>query len=192
MKRKIMLIALCALAVGSAFGQTVIKKRRVVKKVAPVTVITNVKTAAVYIDGDFLPGGSGDVEYGTHVVKVEAEGFATKEQTVSVSGPLTLKIALEPAVAQLSVIARPRNAFITVDGASMKSNPMTVKFGTHTITVKAPGYQVYEQTVVVNGPVTVEANLNPSLFRVEVKVDVPGAMISFGDYAADRGVVDAA
>jgi hypothetical protein len=101
-----------------------------------------------------------------HEFNVYSSGAVTLNAAAAVQGatPSVSHIAAGTA-AMLAVSSTPKGAEIQIDNVFVGSTPSSVpvSLGSHTITVRKPGYSVWERTIQVNGgTVNVAAELNRS------------------------------
>lgn len=103
-----------------------------------------------------------------HLISVEAPGYVTGIQPLTVKdGPpmnLVVDLAVEQAMGKLTVNATPEGAIIEVDGKPMGSTSWSgpLSSGRHQVDVKKKGYYTftYDADVTKGGDRTVTANLN--------------------------------
>lgn len=117
--------------------------------------------------------------------------FAAMAALLIVSGAFAQRSATQttkPASFQLTVAVTPPNAAIFIDGAQIKGNVATVAQGTHTVTVKAPGFADFTTTVAVNGNMTLPVKLQSAMVQLTIAVTPPNAAI-FVDGAQIKGNV---
>lgn len=153
---------------------------------ADLTILVNVKGAQIWVDGAMLKGNVAKVNPGSHQVKVIAAGFVPYEMNVQVNQSMTLNVNLEQDVVDLTILVNVKGAQLWVDNEQLKGNVARVRPGSHQVQAQAPGYQVYLQTVVVNQSMTLNVNLQQSLFSLNVFCDVKGVQIFVND-AEQRG-----
>jgi uncharacterized membrane protein YvbJ len=82
-----------------------------------------------------------------------------------------------PANFVLKIVANPANAQIFIDGKPVKGTDFTLPAGTHTVEVKAAGFQDFSTTVNLTQNMTVTANLQPLGFKLSVQSPVQGAQV---------------
>ena len=150
---------------------------------ATLTVNANVAGAYVFVDGAQIKGNAVVVTLGNHAVRVTAPGFQDYNSTVNVTGPMTIQAQLAALSSVLSVSCNVNGAILFVDGAQIKGFDVTVLQGNHTIRVTAPGYTDYQTTVTVAGPMTLNAQLTPTLYALSVTSNVQGAAVSINGVA---------
>jgi hypothetical protein len=154
----------------------------------PLTVYVNVKGALIFVDGEQISGNVANVMGGSHSITVTANGFQDYNATVNVNGPLTINAQLQAQSFPLTINVNVNGALIFVDGAQISGNVANVMGGSHSIRVTANGYQDYNATVNVNGPLTLNAQLQAQSFPLTINVNVKGALI-FVDGAQISGNV---
>ena len=158
----------------------------------PLTVRVNVPNAQVLVDGADVTGTVPTVTPGDHQVQVTAQGYAMYSATVSVQGPSTVNVVLQPALALRFNVNVP-NASITVDNVPIQGNIAYVSRGPHSVSVHADGYADWTGTVNVMNPMPFSVRLTPARpagFPLAVRVNVPGAQV-FVDNTEVTGSVPA-
>ncbi|HTX74400.1 MAG TPA: PEGA domain-containing protein [Rectinemataceae bacterium] len=183
MKRIIALtVALLVLATGAAFAQNK----------TSLNIVCNVTGAQVYVNGVMAgyttPNFSFLVPMGNVQVRVQKNGWQTFETVVRAGGyPITLNVNLvafgvqpqqPPVVIQpprvfnysLNVNSNVPGAQVFINGNQAGNTPFsaTMAGGSYNVVVRAPGYTDFSQNVVVNGPVQINANLQPMGFQLAV------------------------
>lgn len=142
----------------------------------PLTIVLNVKGATVSVDGMEIRSNPVSLSAGTHSVTAAAPGFQPHAQTISLSGPMTLNITLQPdkpASYNLTVtIPGVRGATVWVDGVQMLRNPLAVAAGAHTVKASASGYQTWEQTITVDRNMNLSIPLQAQSYNLTV--NIPG------------------
>ena len=155
----------------------------------PLTVRVNVPGAQVFVDGANVTGAVPTVTPGDHQVQVTAQGYAMYSSTVSVQGPATVNVVLQPALA-LRINVNVPNAVITVDNVPVQGNTAYVSRGPHSLNVHADGYQDWNGMVNVQNNMPFSVRLTPAGLPLTVRVNVPGAQV-FVDNAEVTGTVPA-
>lgn len=173
----ILIAAGLALLILSApvFGQSTAGGKKAAR--FTVTINTNVKGAAILVDGSQIIGNSASVAPGIHSVRVTATGYADFFQNFNVTSNMTINALLERLGLTLSVNANVPNATVFVDGSRIKGNTTSVAPGTHSVRVSAEGYEDYAVTVNVTRSMTVNAVLRAASFPLTVNADVLNAEI---------------
>ncbi len=182
MKRTIaILLALFTLTGGLVFAQNK----------GALTVQCNVTGAQVYINGKLAgyttPNFSQLLAAGVYQIRVTKQGYPDFSTTVTMAGqPVIINATLgapvvvpPPQVIQhaLSVSANIQGADVYINGNPAGKTPFSsqIPAGSYTVLVRAPGYLDYSQSIVVNGPVQVTANLQPLSAPLSVSANVQGA-----------------
>jgi hypothetical protein len=158
----------------------------------PLNVNSSVPGAEVYFNGKFVgnaPLGQ-TVIGGTYEVVVKAPGYQDFTQRLNVNGPVQINAVLNPAQvvpapapipvqSTLSVNANAPGADVYLNGNRAGQTPFSAQLvpGTYNLVVRAPGYNDYNQTVVVNGPTQINAMLTAIQATLSVNANVPGADI---------------
>jgi len=144
------------------------------------TISANVPNAQVLLNGN--PAGnapfSSQVPPGSYTVTVRAPGYLDYNQNIVVSGPSQVNAVLQPVTYALTVNANVAGADVIINGSALGKVPYSALAlaGGYTIVVRAPGYDDYSQTIVVSGPVQVNALLQPS--QASWKVSIPEALVN--------------
>jgi len=129
------------------------------------SVNANVAGADVFINGN--PAGktpfNAQVPQGSYTVTVRAPGYIDFSQNLVVNGPVQVNASLQPLAAVVTVAANVQGADVFINGNPAGKTPFNaqVPFGSYTILVRAAGYADFSQNVLVNGPVQVNAILQP-------------------------------
>ena len=101
--------------------------------------------AEVRVDGRYLgvtPRGA-ELSEGGHTVVLKLSRYAPHEESISVSGPLTVSGTLTPLFGWISVTTDPSGLAVTLDGASIGTAPIRrheASPGAHTLLVRDPRY----------------------------------------------------
>jgi len=185
MKRIIALAAaLLVLATGSAFAQNK-TSLNIICNVTGAQVYVNGVLA-----GYTTPNFSFLIPAGKVQVRVQKNGWQTFETVVQTNGrPITLRVDLmafgvqpqqppvvvqqPPVVVQppqvfnyratLEVSANVQGAQVFINGNQAGNTPFRAELagGSYNVVIRAPGYNDYSQNIVVNGPMQINANLQP-------------------------------
>ncbi len=143
----------------------------------PVTVISSVPGALILVDGAQAPANRFPVTQGSHTIVVSAPGYQDFTTTVNITGPITIQARLQSALIPLTIQPSAPNASIFIDGARISGNVANVAAGTHTVRVTAPGFQEFNTTVNVAGPMVVQAPLGAMGIPLTIQTNVPGAIV---------------
>jgi len=127
-----------------------------------VKVLANIANASITFDGDPVgtaPITLSDVKPGTHLVEARGPDGAVTSKNVEVRAGETTVVRLELAAAPVSptrarvrVVANVSGAKVDIDGIRKGASPFAVDDldpGTHFITVTAPGYAPWQQSVTL-------------------------------------------
>ena len=114
--------------------------------------------AIVTIDGETTKRK--DVTAGEHTIVASKTGYTTVTRVITVTNNTTVRITLQPVVStvNLSVIATPNDATITIDNDVVSSKDV-IPGTSHTVVVSKTGYATYNTVVTVNEDMTLEVNL---------------------------------
>jgi hypothetical protein len=158
-------------------------------------VVSAVPDADVYIDGAAIGKVPQEkaVSRGEHFVVVKLAGFKTFEQKVRVEPGQTLTVSAElKAVGRLRVISDPAGAEVLINGLPQGVTPLElneVEVGTTIIRVVKAGYQVWEDTLnLEGGKVEIrQANLKLEGMSDEQLANEQRGLASFGARTLPRG-----
>lgn len=128
-----------------------------------VKILTNVQGASILFDGDAVgvaPVTLTDVRPGTHLVEARGADGGKTSQNVEVRSGETTVVRLEltaatpvsPTKSRVRVVASVAGATVDIDGIRKGTSPFSVEDldpGTHFVTVTAPGYAPWQQTVTL-------------------------------------------
>ncbi|TNF23454.1 MAG: PEGA domain-containing protein [Deltaproteobacteria bacterium] len=148
-----------------------------------VKILANIANASISFDGDpvgVAPVTLSDVKPGTHLIEARGPDGAVTSKNVDVRAGETSVVRLEltaapvsPTKARVRVLANVAGAQVDIDGVRKGASPFAVDDldpGTHFVTVTAPGYAPWQQTV------TLAAGDNPEVIaqlgqagRIEVR-----------------------
>ncbi|MGO9310344.1 MAG: PEGA domain-containing protein [Spirochaetia bacterium] len=142
----------------------------------PLNIRVAVPGARVFVDGTEVTGTVPLVTSGAHGVLVSAPGFADYNATINVLSPMSLDVALPPALSLLVNVNVPK-ASIAVDGAPIQGNVAYVSPGPHRLNVHADGYGDWNGMVNVQNSMAFSVRLDPAGFPLTVLVGAPGAII---------------
>ena len=160
-----------------------------------IEVTTTPSGARVYVDDVYMGMApiTVDVEPGSHVIRVEKEGYATQEKSVSVGYGETTRVhfTLKSLKATLVVKTDPTRASVYVDesykgitgtyGLTLQLSP-----GRHTIKVKKTDYETWEDEVILapGERKVLEITLTPIPRYSTVYIDTTpeGAMVFIDGY----------
>jgi hypothetical protein len=171
MRVPVFLFVMLAILAGPAFGQGFSAK-----KIWALTVTVNAPNAVVFVDNELAPGGTTKVTGGAHNVKVHADGYFDFNGPVVVRGNMTFPVQLTPQGFPLTIRVSVPRAHIFVDGAEVTGTVPLVTAGAHSIQVQAQGFVVYNATVNVMAPMSLDVALQRALGLL-VTVNVPNATI---------------
>jgi tetratricopeptide (TPR) repeat protein len=88
---------------------------------------------------------------GTHRLLVQKEGFADKNFTVdfTTNNNDPIEVILEPLQFVISLSNLPKRSVIFVDGTLVTGPELSISYGTHTLSIQAPGYKPYNVSLDV-------------------------------------------
>jgi glutaredoxin-related protein len=158
------------------------------------SVNANVK-AQVFVDGSFVGNAPAAVSVpkGMHTVTVKAPGYKDFVQQVNVNADVRVDANLQASVStfNLSVTANVPGAQVFIDGGFVGNAPVVAPLaqGTHSVTVKAPGFNDFNQTVNLNGNARINATLVSANCILTVSANVRGAQVFVdGNFAGNAPV----
>lgn len=129
-----------------------------------IRVLSNVKEAEVFLDGDSVgkaPIDIKDVAPGEHVIEARAPGYRTKQERVKVSAGsatvLELDLNTAGSVGTLKVVSPVPEATVFIDGEKIGNVPQSrqIAAGEHFVVVSKPGYQTLEKKLRIDEGKTV-------------------------------------
>ncbi len=125
------------------------------------TVVVNVSGYSFFVDGQAVAGNMVQVTPGNHQVQVQAPGYMTYAQTVSVSQAMTLNVNLQPITGGVTVNLpdfkdskgnRLGTADVFIDGKAVKVNAKSdLSPGQHTVKVSIFGMSAEMMIMVEAG-----------------------------------------
>jgi len=163
---------------------------RIAPDLGSLRVIANVPGAIISLDGADIgvaPAARGALTPGEHTVMARAAGYESVEQTVTVIAGRERVVSVRFTIAstdvsRILVRASISEAIVTIDGEDYGNPPITIEpaeHGTHSITVRAPGYREVRRTCSV-GPsrnCEIYAELNPLGVPVRIEANVADAQL---------------
>ena len=127
----------------------------------PVTIRVNVPGASISSTGSPSPGSVASVSAGSHTLRVSAEGYEDSVTSINVSAAMVVDVALERIGFLLSVNANVKTARVTINGVSRGTVPFSEYLppGAYTVKVSARGFSDYVASIMLDGPVSINAAL---------------------------------
>jgi hypothetical protein len=127
----------------------------------PLSFASHVKGITIYIDGVQIAGTAFNVGFGTHAIRIIANGYQEYSSTVDVSGPLVINVPLVPIGYTLSVSANVHGATVAINNIAKGELPYSEVLppGSYTVVISAPGFMSYATNVNLNGPISINAKL---------------------------------
>jgi len=134
---------------------------RMKQRTYPVSIRVNVPNATIVVDGQQIAAAVATVSAGPHTVRVSADGYEDSLSSINVAAPMVIDVTLERSGFLLTVTANVRTARVTVNGVSRGAVPFSEYLppGTYTVKVSARGFTDYVASVVLDGPITINAPL---------------------------------
>jgi hypothetical protein len=113
------------------------------------------------------------LDYGTHTLRVEKDGFIPVDQTFLVSTPSTeIQVNLKPILKLGRIILStiPENATVYVDSARVGESPVSIpiELGDHSLRVEMPGYTAITVPVLID---KTDEPFNRFEFKLQPKSD---------------------
>lgn len=138
------------------------------------TVTSNVQGANVLINNELKGTTPATINLanGVYIVAVQARGYIGYRARVTVNGPTTINVTLQPINYSLSITASANGAVVFINGRRMGRAPYTARLapGTYELRVTAGGYVSFSTQVVVNQDTSINARLEPLLAVVHVRI----------------------
>ncbi len=127
------------------------------------TINGNVPDASIFVDDAQISGNMVVVPPGNHTVRIFADGYQEYSTVVNVAGPMVLNAALAPAGFPLMITGNVKGAIVFIDGVQKGPVPYReiLPPGNYSLSVLAPGFQSYDRDVMLSGPLSINANLQP-------------------------------
>jgi len=139
-----------------------------------ITITSNVNGANVYLNNAIVGTTpyTSNVNPGSYNVLVTATGYKDYSTTVTVNGPTTINVTLQPMNFSLGITSNVNGAIVFLNGQRMGQAPYTATLapGTYELRVQANGYQNFSTQVIVNQSGTVNAQLEPMLATIQVQI----------------------
>lgn len=165
MKRIIFLLMAFVFVLAPAFAQ---------RSTTPVnyqlTINVNVGGYSIYIDGNMIKGNVATVTSGQHTIRVTASGYQDYNATVNVTGNTTHNVTMQPLNYNLTIQPNVGNASIYINNGLIKGNVASLRPGSYSIRVTAPGYLDFNTTVQLNGHMTLPVTLQPATATARLSV----------------------
>lgn len=188
MKTKRLLLALLVLLVTAAtvFPQTGAAGRGLSRGGSyTLTINSNVRGAQVFVNAVRQKGVTPlnlTLSAGSYSITVRAEGYKDYTANVNLTRDLTINARLEPITYALMVTSNVKGSEVYVDGQRRGAVPtrLTLPQGSYSITVEANNYHPFTTSVSLSSDMTVNAQLEPKSFRLNVTANVQGADVYLG------------
>jgi len=192
--KKVLILLLIALLPLSAFAQ---RRAKSAPSEFDVTLNGNISSVGLEVDG--VVAGKGParlpltikLQQGTHRIKATANGYFDFEETINVTGNMTVNINMRPRTAQLTVTSdmTPIRLFIDNNSQGAKGASLNFPFtidlplGTHTVKGTSPGYHDFEQTINLQRDTTVNIVMRPRTAKLTVISNVTPVRLFIDDSA---------
>ncbi len=148
----------------------------------PLNINSNVPGAQVFLNGKPVgqtPYGQ-NVIGGTYEVRVSAPGYADFNQRMNVRSPTQVNAILQGMSSQITISSNVNGADVYINGNPAGKTPFSAQLpsGSYMLQVKARGYMDYQDNIVVgNGPLQVNAVLQPLGYQLSVNANIQGALV---------------
>ena len=148
------------------------------------TIEANVQGAQVFINGAFV-GHTPFVSYyhpGTYSISIRLNGYEEYSRSIKLGGSYRLYATLDPLSYPVSIDAtNVPGASVFRDSVFVGSTPYRGSWtpGSYSLRITAPGYDDFTDRVSVNGPLTMQASLLPSVVDFEIRI--PAFFAFLGD-----------
>jgi hypothetical protein len=125
-------------------------------KMCLLNVVPNVDGYTLIVDNvERIPGEPVELPYGTHVVRVEKEGYTPAEQSVDLKEfTQTININLNPVLRLGKIVVRsnPAGCKVFVDSAYVGNTPISISSepGPHTLMLSRDGYNSFSMNINVD------------------------------------------
>lgn len=127
-----------------------------------------------------------DMPFGTHSVRLESSGYASKDLTFNVTSERPLKVTaeLESNIGQIFINSNPQGAKVIINGKNVGITPYRGDHpdGTYTITLQRSDYLELNTTIAIKKGKKISKNyklhLRPGSFKIIT--DPAGAKVHFG------------
>ncbi len=188
MKTKRLLLALLVLLVTAAtvFAQTGAAGRgRSGGGSYTLSINSNVRGAQVFVNAvrqKAVTPMNLTLSAGSYSITVRADGYKDYTANVNLTRDLTINATLEPITHTLMVTSNVKGSEVYVDGQRRGAVPtrLTLPQGSYSITVEANNYHPFTTSVSLSSDMTVNAQLEPKSFRLNVTANVQGADVYLG------------
>ena len=176
---------LITLVAGGVFAQSAAggRVRQVPVSKYDITVNSNVKGAAIYIDNQRQKGttpATFTLSAGDHLFRVVASGYEEYARQVNISSAITINAYLNPMNVKIAFRSNVANAQVLINGAFKGRTPLDIDLtpGRYALKSTAPGYQDYETTINVSRNDTINIYLQPLTYSLMISSNVPNADVT--------------
>jgi len=155
--------------------------------------------AELYINnqGPFsTPHVTTDLLPGTHLITVQARGFHTRRQTITLGAGerVPLNMELEPRTGLVLIHTQPDDVEVKINSVNKGSTPLLLTdlpWGQHTVHLSKPGYRDRTVGLSITGrsPIYINETLTTSSATLTVESTPPGARITLN--GSSRGTTPA-
>ncbi|MBN1686921.1 MAG: PEGA domain-containing protein [Spirochaetales bacterium] len=155
------------------------------------TIESNVRGAQVFVNAVLQKGVAPmqlTLAAGSYSITVRANGYRDYTANVNLTRDVTLNANLQPITYTLTVTSSIRESTVSVDGQARGRAPVRLSLpqGNYTVKVEASGHHPFVQLVNVTSDFTVNAQLQPVTFRLNVTSNVQGADVYLGGSAVGK------
>lgn len=187
MMRRSLVVGLVLLAgtAGAVFAQSTATGTARQANTEVTFTVRNAANAQITLEGKTSPAPLVvQLRPANYALSIQAPGFQPLSTNITVTATADRKQAftfdLVPLRFRLAVSANVREATVTVNnvGKGPAGYAEDLPPGTYTVMVTAPGYEAYTQTVNLDRPTAVTANLRQLRFRLTVNANVKEATVA--------------
>jgi hypothetical protein len=182
-KKIAVLLVILIAAVSTVFAQTGTTGRgRTIVRQYTLTVNSNVRGSEVFVNAVRQKGATPmqlTLQAGSYSITVRAEGYRDYVANVDLSRDTTISANLQPITYTLTVTSSIRGSSVYIDGQRRGTAPQRLDLpgGRYTVKVEANNYHEFTQVVNLSRDISVNAQLQPMTFRLNVTSNVNGASI---------------
>ncbi len=186
-KRIVLTLLLFAVAGATAFAQTGASGTgRSGSGRFVLTIESNVRGAQVFINAVQQKGVTPmqlTLPAGSYSVSVRAEGYRDYVANLNLTRDMTLSANLQQITYSLTVTSSVKGSTVYVDGRAQGNAPVRLDLpkGSYTVMIEAAGFYAFSQVVDLSRDMSVNSQLQPMTFRLNVTCNVNGANIFLGD-----------
>jgi len=146
------------------------------------TVNSNVRGAQIFVNAVLQKGVtpmSLTLSRGSYSITVRADGYRDYVANINLARDMTINANLQPITHSLTITSAVQNSTVYIDGQARGRAPTRLNLpqGRYTVMIEAENYYPYTQVVSLSRDVTVNAQLEPVTFVLNVTSNVQGANV---------------